>query len=49
MTDHRCLVAAGLGGLALAAVLLQPRVVAAGARAGAALLDWLSEHAVEVR
>lgn len=46
MTDHRCLVAAGLGGLALAAVLLQPKVVTAGARAGAWVLDRLADRVV---
>lgn len=48
MRDHRCLAAAGVGGLALAAVLLQPRVVTAGARAGAALLDWVAEKGVRL-
>lgn len=48
MRDHRCLVAAGVGGLALAAVLLQPKVVAAGARAGAWVLDLIAEKGVRL-
>lgn len=48
MSEHRCLAAAGVGGLALAAILLTPRAVTAGARAGHAALDWLTDKAVRL-
>lgn len=48
MTHATCLTAVAVGGIALAAVLLTPRVVTLGARAGTALLDHIADRWVRL-